>query len=125
MALKLGKGQKTAVVHRKGISIDNKVMKSFPKSRKQFPSLENAIFIGNKAIQIDVKSTKQLPCKEKSLPPAVNGIKSHTRSRKQLSCIEKAISIENKVNESHVINKTNDPILNLTPENVTQHSRIE
>ena len=24
----------------------------------------------------------------------------------------------------HVINKTNDVILNLTPENVTQHSRI-
>ena len=23
------------------------------------------------------------------------------------------------------INKTNDPILNLTPENITQHSRIE
>ena len=31
----------------------------------------------------------------------------------------------NKTGSNYLINKTNDLILNLTPENVTQHSRIE
>ena len=33
--------------------------------------------------------------------------------------------MSNLRSDANNINKTNDPILNLTPENVTQHSRIE